>query len=104
MDIPRWQDPKWVGRVARNYGSASPEKSFRPRLWDLQLRVMTLEPTFVNRVVKEFLEAGVALEPPKQPLAFCLETPCVECAYLHWCELKTSKETWIKRRGKAKVL
>lgn len=104
VDIPRWQDPKWVGRVARNYGSASPEKSFRPRLWDLQLRVMTLEPTFVNRVVKEFLEAGVALEPPKQPLAFCLETPCVECAYLHWCELKTSKETWIKRRGKAKVL
>ncbi|MFX7082917.1 hypothetical protein ABTI41_20450, partial [Acinetobacter baumannii] len=51
VDIPRWQDPKWVGRVARNYGSASPEKSFRPRLWDLQLRVMTLEPTFVNRVV-----------------------------------------------------
>ncbi|MEN2981566.1 MAG: hypothetical protein ABDH20_02930 [Thermus sp.] len=75
----------------------------RPRLWDRQFRIMRLEPDFVERVVREFLEAGVPLEPPKQPLAFCLNTPCTECAYLHFCDLKGEKEAWIKKYGEAKA-
>ena len=103
VDIPRWRDPRWVGQIARNYGWAAPEKAVRPRLWDRQFRIMRLEPDFVERVVREFLEAGVPLEPPKQPLAFCLNTPCTECAYLHFCDLKGEKEAWIKKYGEAKA-
>jgi hypothetical protein len=61
---------------------------------------MRLEPAFVERVVRSFLQEGVPLEPPKQPLAFCLDTPCAECAYLHWCDLRPDKEKWLKRYGK----
>ncbi|WP_279232676.1 toprim domain-containing protein [Thermus neutrinimicus] len=103
VDIPRWRDPKWVGQIARNYGWASPEKAPRPRLWDKQFRVMRLEPSFVERVVEELLRDRVPLEPPKQPLSFCLETPCTECAYLHYCDIKGDKETWVKRYGEAKL-
>jgi dephospho-CoA kinase len=103
VDIPRWRDPKWVGQIARNYGWAAPERPVRPRLWDKQFRVMRLEPTFVERVVRGFLQEGVPLEPLKQPLAFCLDTPCAECAYLHWCDLRPDKEKWLERYGEAKL-
>ncbi|MGC8905294.1 hypothetical protein [Thermus sp.] len=103
VDIPRWRDPKWVGQIARNYGWAAPEGAVRPRLWDRQFRVMRLEPTFVERVVREFMERGVPLEPPRQPLAFCLDTPCTECAYLHFCDLKGEKEAWVKKYGEARL-
>lgn len=104
VDIPRWRDPKWVGQIARNYGWAAPEKAVRPRLWDKQFRVMRLEPSFVERVVAELQANRVPMEPPKQPLAFCLETPCAECAYLHYCDIKREKENWLKRYGEAKLL
>ena len=103
VDIPRWRDPKWVGQIARNYGWAAPERPVRPRLWDKQFRVMRLEPAFVERVVGEFLREGVPLEPLKQPLAFCLDTPCTECAYLHWCDLRPDKEKWLERYGQEKL-
>ena len=96
-----WRDPKWVGQITRSYGWAAPEKPVRPRLWDKQFRVMRLEPAFVERVVRDFRQKGIPLEPPKQPLAFCLDTPCEECAYLNWCDLRPDKEKWLKRHGKA---
>ena len=101
--IPKWWDPKWVGQVMRNYGWAAPERSTRPRLWDRQFRILKLEPTFVERVLKEYREDGVKVELPKQPLAFCLDTPCVECAYLHYCDFRQEKEAWVKRYGEQKV-
>ena len=103
VDIPRWRDPKWVGQIARNYGWAAPERPVRPRLWDKQFRIMRLEPTFVERVVRGFLQEGVPLEPLKQPLAFCLDTPCAGCAYLHWCDLRPDKEKWLERYGEARL-
>jgi hypothetical protein len=92
-----------VGQIARSYGWAAPERPVRPRLWDKQFRVMRLEPAFVERVVRGFLQEGVPLEPLKQPLAFCLDTPCAECAYLRWCDFQTDKERWLKRHGEAKL-
>ncbi|MFN4073596.1 MAG: hypothetical protein ACK4G4_09325 [Thermus sp.] len=102
-DIPRWQDPKWVGQIVRNYGYAAPEKSVRPRLWDRQHRVMPLEPSFVERVVSEFLKDGIELEPLKQPLSFCLDMACTECVYSDWCDLKKNKEEWVRKYGEARA-
>ncbi len=101
-DIPRWQDPKWVGQIVRNYGYAEPA-SLRPRLWERQYRVMKLDPSFVERVVKELLDSGVQPEPHRQPLAFCLETACEECPYLNLCDMKQDKEKWVQKYGKAKM-
>jgi len=104
VDIPRWRDPKWVGQIARNYGWAAPEKALRPRLWDKQFRVMRLDSSFVQRAVEEIMANGIPRESLKQPLAFCLETPCTECAYLHFCDLKGEKEVWVSRYGQAKLI
>lgn len=104
VDIPRWRDPKWVGQIARNYGWAAPEKALRPRLWDKQFRVMRLDSSFVQRAVEEIMANGIPRESLKQPLAFCLETPCTECTYLHFCDLKGEKEVWVSRYGQAKLV
>jgi hypothetical protein len=91
-----------VGQIVRNYGYAEPA-SLRPRLWERQYRVMKLDPSFVERVVKELLDSGVQPEPHRQPLAFCLETACEECPYLNLCDMKQDKEKWVQKYGKAKM-
>lgn len=92
-DIPRWMQPRWVGQVLRNHGIARPGVESRPRLWGLQMRLVQLEPGFVARALEELRQEGVEPEPVlRQPLAFCVETPCVECAFLHFCDIRPHKE------------
>lgn len=102
VDIPRWRDPRWVGQIARLYGWALPN-SFRPRLWDRQFRILALNRDFVERVLRDFAERGVEVEPPRQPLAFCLETPCAECAYKPYCGFQEEKRKYVERYGEYRV-
>lgn len=96
-EIPRWQQPRWVGQILRNHGIASSGVEARPRLWGYQLRLVRLEPSFVQEALEEFRKEGIEPETAlREPLAFCLETPCTECGFLHFCDIRPYKE---KRAG-----
>lgn len=96
-EIPRWQQPRWVGQILRNHGIAGSGVEARPRLWGYQLRLVRLEPSFVQEALEEFRKEGIEPETAlREPLAFCLETPCTECGFLHFCDIRPYKE---KRAG-----
>lgn len=98
---PEWQEPRWVGRTLRTEKLIDPDaKEERRWLWGEQTRVVTLEPGFVTKTLKEFDAKDTVYTPSARPsLAFCLARPCDECPYAGFCSMRPRKEKTVKAKS-----